>query len=59
MWTGNAAGAFLMSFTFAKYGWLAVCAVAMIATVVALLVHLNVFRFRRKSEFRGSNSQSS
>jgi hypothetical protein len=33
-----------MSVTFANYGWLAVCGVAMTATLVALLVHLNVLR---------------
>jgi hypothetical protein len=48
-----------MSFTFAKYGWLAVCGVAMTATVIALLVHLNVFRVGGRSEFPGSKSQSS
>jgi len=58
VWSGNAAGAFLMSFTFAKYGWLAVCGVAMTATIMALLVHLNVFRVGGRSEFPGSNSQS-
>jgi predicted MFS family arabinose efflux permease len=44
VWSGNAAGAFLMSVAFAKFGWLAVCAVAMTATVMALLVHLHVLR---------------
>ena len=39
VWSGNAAGAYLASSTFAHYGWLAVCGVAMIATLVALLVH--------------------
>jgi predicted MFS family arabinose efflux permease len=40
VWSGNAIGALLTSWTFAKYGWLAVCGVAMSATVVALAVHL-------------------
>jgi MFS family permease len=40
VWSGNAAGAFLASFAFAQFGWLAVCAVAMAATLLALLVHL-------------------
>jgi predicted MFS family arabinose efflux permease len=40
VWSGNAAGAFLTSWTFARYGWLAVCAVAMTAVVIALAVHL-------------------
>jgi predicted MFS family arabinose efflux permease len=42
VWSGNAVGAFLMSWTFAHFGWLAVCGVAMSATVIALLVHLGV-----------------
>ena len=42
VWSGNAAGAFLTSWAFAHYGWLAVCGVAMTATVVALLVHLGL-----------------
>lgn len=40
VWGGNAVGAFLMSWTFANYGWLAVCGVALTSTVMALLVHL-------------------
>jgi predicted MFS family arabinose efflux permease len=40
VWSGNAIGAFLTSWTFAKYGWLAVCGVALSASVLALLVHL-------------------
>ena len=40
VWSGNAVGAFLTSWTFAHYGWLAVCGVAMTAIVLALLVHL-------------------
>ena len=42
VWAGNAVGAFLASWTFAQFGWLAVCGVAMTATVVALLVHLRI-----------------
>ena len=42
VWTGNAVGAFLMSWTLAHYGWLAVCGVAMAASVIALLMHLDV-----------------
>ena len=41
VWTGNAVGAYLTSWAFAEHGWLAVCGVAMMATVVALLVHLD------------------
>ena len=40
VWSGNAAGAFLASWTLAHYGWLAVCGVAMTATLIALAMHL-------------------
>jgi len=43
VWGGNAVGAYLASWTFANFGWLAVCGVAMTATVIALLIHLGVF----------------
>lgn len=39
VWSGNAIGAYIMSWTFANYGWLPVCGVAMTATVVALVIH--------------------
>lgn len=42
VWSGNAVGAFLTSWTFAHYGWLAVCGVAMTATIIALLIHLGI-----------------
>jgi len=42
VWGGNAVGAFLMSWTYAQFGWLAVCGVAMTAIVLALLIHLGV-----------------
>jgi predicted MFS family arabinose efflux permease len=42
VWTGNAVGAFLMSWTFATYGWIAVCGVALTASILALLMHLHV-----------------
>jgi predicted MFS family arabinose efflux permease len=42
VWSGNAVGAFLTSWTFAHFGWLAVCGVAMTAIVIALLIHLGV-----------------
>ena len=42
VWSGNAVGAFLASWTFAHFGWLAVCAVAMTAIIIALLIHLGV-----------------
>jgi hypothetical protein len=45
VWSGNAVGAFVMSWAFARFGWLAVCGVALTATVIALLVHLGVWTF--------------
>jgi len=42
VWSGNAVGAFLTSWTFAHFGWVAVCGVAMTAIVLALLVHLRI-----------------
>lgn len=42
VWCGNAVGAFLTSWTFAHFGWLAVCGVALTAIVIALLIHLGV-----------------
>ena len=42
VWGGNTVGAFLSSWTFAHFGWLAVCGVALTATTIALLIHLGV-----------------
>ncbi len=42
IWGGNAAGAFLMSWTLAQFGWLAVCGVALTAAALALLIHQDV-----------------
>ena len=42
VWSGNAIGAYLTSWTFAHYGWLGVCGVAMTAAIIALAVHLRV-----------------
>ena len=50
VWTGNAVGAYLTSWAFAEFGWLAVCGVAMSATVIALLVHLDVLPVGGSSE---------
>ncbi len=50
VWGGNAVGAFLTSWTFAHYGWLAVCGVAMTATVIALLIHLGVLPVGRTAK---------
>ena len=47
VWSGNAAGAFLASAAFARFGWLAVCGVAMTATLMALVVHLTGGGIRR------------
>jgi predicted MFS family arabinose efflux permease len=44
VWTGNAVGAWLTSWAFAQYGWLAVCGVGMAATLIALLIHLDWLR---------------
>ncbi len=42
VWCGNAVGAFLTSSAFAMYGWLAVCAIAMAASIGALLIHCGI-----------------
>ena len=42
VWCGNAVGAFLTSTAFALHGWLAVCAIAMTASIGALLIHWGV-----------------
>ena len=42
VWCGTAVGALLTSTAFALYGWLAVCAIAMTASVLALLIHSGV-----------------
>lgn len=42
VWCGNAVGAFLTSTAFALHGWLAVCAIAMTASVLALLLQRGV-----------------
>jgi predicted MFS family arabinose efflux permease len=48
VWSGNAVGAFLMSWVFAQFGWAAVCGVALTATVAALLIHLNVLSLGKR-----------
>ena len=42
VWCGNAVGAFLASTAYALYGWLAVCAIAMTASICALLIHWGI-----------------
>ena len=42
VWCANAVGAFLTSWAFAQFSWLAVCGVALTAMVLALLIHLGV-----------------
>lgn len=42
VWCGNAVGAYLTSIAFAWYGWLAVCAIAMTASLTAMLIHWGI-----------------
>jgi len=42
VWCGNAVGAYLTSWAFAHFGWLAVCGVAIAAMLIALLIHFGV-----------------
>jgi len=57
VWGGNAAGAFLMSWTLAQFGWLAVCAVAMTAAAFALLIHTGVLPVGRTAEPSGRSAE--
>lgn len=41
VWAGNAAGAFVASATFARFGWVAVCAICMASAGTALAIHLH------------------
>ena len=50
MWSGNAVGAFLSSTAFALYGWLAVCAIAMTASIGALLIHRGILPVGRTAK---------
>jgi predicted MFS family arabinose efflux permease len=50
VWSGNAVGAWLASLTFAHFGWLGVCGVAMTAAVIALLIHLGVLPVGKRAE---------
>jgi predicted MFS family arabinose efflux permease len=50
VWTGNAVGAWLTSWAFAQYGWLAVCGVGMAATLIALLIHLDWLPVGKQAE---------
>ena len=52
VWSGNAVGAYLTSWAFARFGWLAVCGVAMTAMLIALLIHLGVVPVGRTAEQR-------
>jgi predicted MFS family arabinose efflux permease len=47
VWGGNAVGAFLASTALARWGWLAVCAIAMGASCVALLLQWRTRRAQR------------
>jgi predicted MFS family arabinose efflux permease len=42
VWSGNAVGALLTSSAYAMHGWLAVCAIAMAASIGALLIHRGI-----------------
>ena len=44
VWSGNAAGAFVASTAFAASGWLAVCAISILAACTALAVQLGAMR---------------
>jgi len=44
VWGGNATGAFLASTAFAHFGWVAVCAVAVTASGMALAIHFTGIR---------------
>lgn len=44
VWGGNAAGAFLASTALTRSGWLSVCAIAVTASCLALLLHLRAAR---------------
>ena len=50
VWSGNAVGAYVASLAFAQLGWLAVCAVAIVAMTLALLVHLHVLPIGREPD---------
>ncbi len=58
VWTGNAVGAFLTSWAFAQFGWFAVCGVALAATVVALLIHLDILPVGRLKSDTGDGKLS-
>lgn len=47
IWGGNATGAFLASTALAHHGWLAVCAIAVSASSLALFLHWRTRRARR------------
>jgi predicted MFS family arabinose efflux permease len=53
VWCGNAVGAFLTSTAFALYGWLAVCAIALTASLFALLIHWGVVPVGKGKGARG------
>ena len=54
VWAGNATGAFLASMAFARHGWTAVCAVAILATCTAL--SLALLGARRSAAENGERS---
>jgi predicted MFS family arabinose efflux permease len=48
VWGGNACGAFVGSLALARIGWIAVCAICMAASSLALGIHLAAARKRRQ-----------
>jgi predicted MFS family arabinose efflux permease len=44
VWAGNACGAFLASTAYAQFGWVAVCAICVAASGLALVIHRNAAR---------------
>ena len=50
VWGGNAFGAFVGSMALAHFGWLAVCAICMTASGMALGIHLTAARTRKQAQ---------
>jgi predicted MFS family arabinose efflux permease len=47
-WAGNATGAFLANQAFIQVGWFAVCATALLACSIALVIHLRARQDARR-----------
>jgi hypothetical protein len=50
VWGGNALGAFVMTLALAHGGWLAVCAIALLASLAALAVQYIAFQTGRDQQ---------